>query len=81
MTMDPDPHLSWGRWERYLPVLLGGAIGVFGGLFIRYGIIGEYYADEPPERDEKEVERLLTGKKSGKTRKSKPKRYRMREDE
>lgn len=81
LSIDPDPQLFWGHWHRYLPVLLGVAFGVLGGLVVRQSIIGDYYLNEPPERDEQEVERLLTRKKPTNRGKGKKKRPRPIEEE
>ncbi|MDB5390447.1 MAG: hypothetical protein JWM11_6093 [Planctomycetaceae bacterium] len=58
-VIEPDQNLAWDNPKRYMPVLLAPAVGVIFGLFIRYAIIGDYYLDPFPERDEQALERIL----------------------
>ncbi len=76
-VIESDPHISWEKPVRYMPVLLAPALGVIIGLFIRYAIIGEYYADPFPERDEQALDRILEEWVSGKP-KSRKKNTRRR---
>lgn len=75
-TMSPDPYLSWEEWQRYVPVLLGFGTGAIGGLVVRACIIGEFYKDDPPQRDQKDYERLLSRMRAderGKPKRKRPK--------